>query len=50
MKFYDPKVGNPLKDGRLFGELKDCVPIIGRAKRLSLKKGKNLTYMQNDLN
>ena len=50
MKFYDPKVGNPLKDGRLFGELKDCVPIIDSAKRLSLKKGKNMTYMQNDLN
>ena len=41
VKFDDPKAGNSLKDGRLRGELKECVSITARAKRFSLKKGKS---------
>ena len=41
VKFDDLKAGNSLKDIRLHGELKDCVPIIARAKRFPLKKGKS---------
>ena len=33
VKFDDPKAGNSLKDRRLLGELKECVPITARAKR-----------------
>ena len=40
MKFDDPKAGNFLKDRRLHGELKECVPITARTKRFPLKKGK----------
>ena len=41
MKFDDAKAGNSLKDRRLQGELKECVPITTRAKRFPLKKGKS---------
>ena len=41
MKFDGPKAGNSLEDGRLFGELKECVPTTARAKRFPLKKGKS---------
>ena len=41
VKFDDPKTGNSMKDRRLCGELKECVPITARAKRLPLKKGKS---------
>ena len=41
MKFDDPKAGNSMKDRRLHGELKECVPITARAKRFPLKKGKS---------
>ena len=39
-KFDDPKVGSSLKDGRLRGELKECLPITARTKRFP-KKGKS---------
>ena len=41
VKFDDPKAGNSLKDRRLRGELKKCVPITARAKSFPLKKGKS---------
>ena len=41
MKFDDPKAGNSLKDRRLCGELKECLPITARAKMFPLKKGKS---------
>ena len=41
VKFDDPKAGNSLKDRRLLGELKECLPIATRAKMLPLKKGKS---------
>ena len=41
VEFDDPKAGNSLKDRRLCGELKQCVPIIARAKRFPLKEGKS---------
>ena len=41
MKFDDPKAGNSLKDRRLCGELKECVPITARTNRFPLKKGKS---------
>ena len=41
VKFDDPKAGNSIKDGRLRGELKECVPNIARVKRFPLKKGKS---------
>ena len=41
VKFDDSEVGNSMKDRRLCGELKDCVPITARAKRFPLKKGKS---------
>ena len=41
VKFDDPKAGNSLKDRSLLGELKECLPIAIRAKRLPLKKGKS---------
>ena len=31
VKFDDPKAGNSLKDRRLLGELKECLPIATRA-------------------
>ena len=40
VKFDDPKAGISLKDRRLCGELKECVPITARAKRFPFKKGK----------
>ena len=39
VKFDDPKAGNSIKDRRQ-NELKECVPIIARAKKFPLKKGK----------
>ena len=41
VKFDDPKTGNSMKDRRLCGKLKECVPITARAKRFPLKKGKS---------
>ena len=41
VKFDDPKTDNSLKDRRLRGELKECVPITARAKRFLLKKRKS---------
>ena len=41
MKFDDPKAGDSMRDRRLRGELKECVPITARAKRFPLKKGKS---------
>ena len=41
MKFDDPKTGNSMKDKRLRGKLKECVPITAIAKRFPLKKGKS---------
>ena len=41
MKFDDPKAGNYLKDRRVRGELKECVPITARTKKFPLKKGKS---------
>ena len=36
MKFDDPKAGNSLKDRRLRGELKECVPVTTGTKRFPL--------------
>ena len=41
VKFDDLKAGNSMKDRRLCGELKECVPITALAKRFPLKKGKS---------
>ena len=41
MKFDDPKTGSSVKDGKLRGELEECVPITARTKRFPLKKGKS---------
>ena len=41
VKFDDPKAGDSMRDRRLRGELKECVPITARAKRFPLKKGKS---------
>ena len=41
MRFDDPKAGISLKDRKLCGELKECVPITAGAKRFPLKKGKS---------
>ena len=46
MKFDDPKAGNSLKDRRLRGELKECVPITARKKRFPLKKGKSTVIVE----
>ena len=48
MKFDDPKAGNSMKDRRLRGELKECVPITARAKRIPLKKGKVLSLLKEN--
>ena len=32
VKFDDPKTGNSRKDGRLQGELEECVPITAKTK------------------
>jgi len=40
VKFDDPNAGNSLKDRRLRGELKKCVPITARTKRFPLRKSK----------
>ena len=40
VKFDYPKAGNSMKDRRLRGELKECVPITAKAKRFPFKKGK----------
>ena len=52
VKFYDSKAGNFLKDRRLCGELKECVPITARTKSFHLKTGKSrevVWLMQGDL-
>ena len=41
VKFDYPKASNSIKDGRLRGQLKKCVPITARAKRFPLKKAKS---------
>ena len=41
IKFDDPKAANSMKDRRLCGQLKECVPITTRAKRFALKKEKS---------
>ena len=41
LKLDGSKAGNSLKDRKLFGELKECVPMTARAKSLPLKKGKS---------
>ena len=41
VKLDGPKTSNFMKDGRLHGELKECVPITARAKRFPLKKRKS---------
>ena len=41
VKFDDPEPGNSMKDRKLRGELKECVPITATAKRFPLKKGKS---------
>ena len=41
MTFDNPKVGNSLKSRKLYGELKESVPIAARAKRCPLKKVKS---------
>ena len=38
LKSDDPKASDSLKDRRLRGELKECVPITARAKRFPLKE------------
>ena len=38
VKFHDSRAGNSLKDGRLCGELKECVPVTARVKRFSFKE------------
>ena len=44
VKFEDLKAGSSLKDRRLRGELKECVPITARVKTFSLKKGKRYCH------
>ena len=46
VKFDYPKAGNSLKDRRLRGELKECVPITARTKRFPLKKGKSTVFAE----
>ena len=46
MKFDDPKAGNSMKDRRLRGELKECVPITATAKRFPLQKGKSTAIVE----
>ena len=46
VKFDDPKADKSLKDRRLCGELKECVPITARAKRFPLKKGKSIVIAE----
>ena len=46
VKFDDPKAGNSMKDGRLRGELKECVPIIAKVNRFPLKKGKSTVIVK----
>ena len=46
VKFDDPKAGNSMKDRRLRGELKECVPITATAKRFPLKKGKSTVIVE----
>ena len=41
MKFDHSNAGNSLKDKRLRGELKECVPIAAITKRFPLKKEKS---------
>ena len=39
--FDSSKAGNSLKDGRLHGELKECVPITAGMRRFLSKKGRS---------
>ena len=41
LKFDDRQAGNSMKNRRLLGKFKECVPITARARRFPLKKGKN---------
>ena len=45
----DPKAGNSLKERRLCGELKECVPITATAKRFSLKKRKSTVIAERKI-
>ena len=44
VKFDDPKAGSSLKDRRLRGELKECVPVTARAKEVSFTERKKYCY------
>ena len=46
IKFDDIKAGNKLKDRRLRGELKECVPIQPVAKRFSYKKNRGTIVVE----
>ena len=46
VKFDDPKVYNFLKDRRLCGVLKECVPIAVTAKSFPLKKEKSTVILE----
>ena len=46
VKFDDPKAGNSLKDNRLRGELKECVPIRAIVKTFPFTKGKTNVTVQ----
>ena len=46
VKFDDRNAGNSLKDRRLRGELKECVPITATTKRFPFKKGKTTITAQ----
>ena len=50
VKFDYPKSGNSLKDRRLRGEWKECVPITTRAKTFPLKKGKKILSLLQETN
>ena len=46
IKFDDSKAGNSLKNNRLRGELKDCVPIRAIVKNFPFTKGKTVITVQ----
>ena len=50
VKFGDSKAGNSLKDRRLRGELKECVPIIARAKKFPFKKKEKILLLLKENN
>ena len=47
VKFDGPKAGNSMKDKRLCGELKKCLPITARAKRVPMKKEKSTVIAES---